>query len=70
MARTIPLRALLVPLALTPLPAAACTLCRSDAAEAIRARLVAPDLAWNLCVTAIPLLLLLAIIAAVARERA
>lgn len=49
-------------------PAAACTLCRSAPAASIRERLLAPDLWWNAAALVMPLLLLLSIVALVARE--
>jgi hypothetical protein len=55
---------------LFPVPALACTLCRSAQATSIRERLLAPDLWWNACAIVLPLLLLLSLVTLAAREPA
>ncbi|GEM_PF-6513945 len=50
--------------------AAACTLCHSSQAISIRARLLGPDLLWNLAAVVLPLTLLLAVIVLVLHEPA
>ena len=49
-------------------PAFACTLCHSEPALSVRARLMEPDLAWNVATILLPLTGLLAIVAWVAYE--
>jgi hypothetical protein len=53
---------------LVPTPALACTLCHSPQAASVRERLLAPDLWWNGCAVALPLVLLLSVVALVLRE--
>ena len=53
---------------LSPAPALACTLCHSPQAASVRERLLSPDLWWNACAVALPLLFLLAVVALVVRE--
>ena len=53
---------------LLPVPALACTLCHSPQAASVRERLLAPDLWWNACAVALPLMLLLSVVALVVRE--
>lgn len=60
--------AVLAPAALLPVPALACTLCHSPQATSVRERLLAGDLWWNACAVALPLTLLLAVVALVLRE--
>lgn len=55
-------------LASTASPALACTLCYSRQAATLRERLSGADMLWNLCALALPLLLLTAIVALIARE--
>ncbi|MBB3911142.1 hypothetical protein [Sphingomonas desiccabilis] len=60
--------AVLAPAALLPMPALACTLCHSPQAASVRERLLAADLWWNACAVALPLMLLLSVVALVVRE--
>ena len=60
--------ALLAPATLLPVPALACSLCHSPQAASVRERLLAPDLWWNACAVALPLMLLLSVVALVVRE--
>jgi hypothetical protein len=61
------LTGLLLPL-LVSTPALACTLCHSPQAASVRERLLAPDLWWNGCAVALPLVFLLSVVALVLRE--
>ena len=54
--------------AFLPAPVLGCTLCHSDIATLLRARVLAPDVWWNACAVAVPLLLLFAVVAIVAFE--
>jgi len=50
---------------MTPTQVLACTLCDSPQATSIRARLLQPDLWFNLCAIALPIALLASIVAVV-----
>lgn len=51
--------------AMTPAEVFACTLCHSPQATLIRARLLQPDLWFNVCAIALPIALLASIVAVV-----
>jgi hypothetical protein len=53
-----------------PAQAFACTLCDSAQAVSVRARLLQPDLWFNLCAVLVPLALFAAVVALVARHPA
>jgi hypothetical protein len=59
------LRLILVIGAMIPTEVLACTLCDSPQATSIRARLLQPDLWFNLCAIALPIALLASIVAVV-----
>jgi hypothetical protein len=59
---------IVVLVSLSPAPALACTLCHSPQAASVRERLLSPDLWWNACAVALPILFLLAVVALVVRE--
>ena len=60
-----PLRLLLAVSVLQPAEVFACTLCHTPQATSIRARLLQPDLWFNLCAVALPIALLASIVAVI-----